>query len=188
MNEIDDYLLADEVIDWREDAVLAQARRLRTDNTIETAKRCFEFVRDEIGHCNDIGATLLTCSASEVLREGQGFCCAKSHLLAALLRVNTIPAGFDYQRLSNDDGGYVLHGLNTVWLAGIGWYRIDARGNKPGVDAQFDPPLEQLAWRGDSPGECHYRVNLAKPLPKQPIRQPGRGWRRPDAAGTGLLG
>jgi transglutaminase-like putative cysteine protease len=33
-----------------------------------------------------------------------------------------------------------------VYLKDYGWYRIDARGNKAGVDAQFTPPHEKLAF------------------------------------------
>jgi len=36
----------------------------------------------------------VTCKASDVLIYGTGYCYAKSHLLAALLRANAIPAGF----------------------------------------------------------------------------------------------
>ena len=83
-----------------------------------------------------------------------GWCFAKSHLLAALLRANGIPAGLCYQRLRREDGdGFTLHGLNAVYLPEIGWYRIDARGNKPGVAAQFCPPEEVLAWPVQSDGE-----------------------------------
>ncbi len=69
-------------------------------------------------------------------------------MLAALLRANKILAGLCYQRLSvNDDGAlYCLHGLNAVFLKQYGWYRIDARGNKDGIDAQFAPPYEKLAF------------------------------------------
>ena len=35
---------------------------------------------------------------------------------------------------------YSLHGLNAVHLPDFGWYRIDARGNRTGIHAQFDPP------------------------------------------------
>lgn len=41
---------------------------------------------------------------------------------------------------------YCLHGLNAVYLPDLGWYRIDARGNKPGINAQFTPPQEALAF------------------------------------------
>ena len=41
---------------------------------------------------------------------------------------------------------YCLHGLNNIYLKEYGWYRVDARGNKEGVNAQFNPPYEQLAF------------------------------------------
>lgn len=168
------YLGASEVIDWHDGAIVALAGRLAAGNELATAKRCFEFVRDAIAHSVDIGASEVGCNASEVLHLGHGYCYAKSHLLAALLRANGIPAGFDYQRLDDGDGHFMLHGFNTVWLSGYGWYRIDARGNKPGVDAQFSPPLERLAWPNDGEGELHYRVNLAEPHPTvvAALRQP----------------
>jgi hypothetical protein len=31
-------------------------------------------------------------------------------------------------------------------LKDYGWYKVDARGNKEGVDAQFNPPIEKLAF------------------------------------------
>ena len=143
-----------------------QAAALVTDDALETAKRCFEFVRDEIAHSVDINAEALSCKASEVLSLGHGYCYAKSHLLAALLRANGIPCGLDYQRLDDGEGHFMLHGFNVVYLAEYGWYRIDARGNKPGVNAQFTPPQEQLAWPNDAPGEIDYHLNLSEPLPQ----------------------
>lgn len=144
------YLEATEYIDWQHPAVRALAVGIAgtgADKT-EIARRCFEFVRDRIKHSWDHRQNPVTCKASEVAEHGTGYCYAKSHLLAALLRANGIPAGLCYQRLSLNDAGppYCLHGLNAVWLAGHGWYRIDARGNKPGVDAQFCPPVERLAF------------------------------------------
>jgi transglutaminase-like putative cysteine protease len=87
--------------------------------------------------------------------------------LAALLRANSIPAGFCYQRLSIDDRGapYSLHGFNAVHLPEIGWYRVDARGNKAGVDAQFTPPAECLAFRLNFPEERDFPEVLENPLP-----------------------
>lgn len=107
------------------------------------------------------------CIASEVLNEGTGYCYAKSHLLAALLRANGIPARFCYQRLSIHDNGAPdsLHGLNAIHLPQYGWYRIDARGNKPGVNAQFNPPAEQLAFRLNFPEERLFPEILPNPLP-----------------------
>jgi transglutaminase-like putative cysteine protease len=133
---------------------------------VEVARRCFEWVRDEIKHSGDYGLTPVTCSASEVLHAGSGFCYAKSHLLAALLRANGIPAGFCYQRLRQGGvgGPYCLHGLNAVHLPGVGWYRVDARGNRPGIDAQFDPPTERLAFRVSAPGEVDLPEIWADPL------------------------
>ena len=109
----------------------------------------------------------MTCSASEVLREGSGYCYAKSHLLAALLRANGIPAGLCYQRLSRDGKGepHSLHGLNAVHLPEFGWYRVDPRGNREGVDARFTPPVEHLAFSVSLPGEADLPEIWADPLP-----------------------
>ncbi len=145
-----DYLEATEIIDWEHPAVLAQAQALASgsSNKQETARRCFKWVRDKILHSWDYRLNPVTCTASEVLEARSGFCYAKSHLLAALLRANDIPTGFCYQRLSRDGNGapYCLHGLNAVYLQKFGWYRIDPRGNKEGVNAQFSPPQVQLAF------------------------------------------
>jgi transglutaminase-like putative cysteine protease len=96
-----------------------------------------------------------------------GYCYAKSHLLAALLRANQIPTGFCYQRLSIDgnDPPFCLHGLNAIFLPKFGWYRVDARGNKPGVNAQFTPPVEQLAFHIQFAGEANLPEIWPDPLP-----------------------
>ncbi|OYY30777.1 MAG: Cro/Cl family transcriptional regulator [Sulfurovum sp. 39-42-12] len=115
----------------------------------EIAKKCFLFVRDEIQHSGDCKSTITTLIASDVLKYKTGWCYAKSHLLAALLRANKIPTGFCYQRLSCSeykDDVYCLHGLNAIYLKNYGWYKVDARGNKEGLDAQFNPPIEKLAF------------------------------------------
>lgn len=163
------YRAADEIIDWRHPAVLAKAQDLAVgaaDKT-EIVKRCFEFVRDEIHHSWDYRQNPVTCKASDVLAHGTGYCYAKSHLLAALLRANGLPAGLCYQRLSAGDGGppYCLHGLNAVWLEGFGWYRLDPRGNKPGVDAQFTPPVERLAFVINERLEADLLEIWPEPLP-----------------------
>jgi transglutaminase-like putative cysteine protease len=156
---MDDYLRATDVIDWQSPGVLEQARVLgaRQTDEAETARACFEWVRDHIRHSGDSHAPVTTCRASQVLRHRTGWCFAKSHLLAALLRANGIPAGLCYQRLRrDDDDGFTLHGLNAVHLPELGWYRIDPRGNKPGVDAQFYPPDERLAWPIEHAGEADF--------------------------------
>ena len=163
------FLRSTEIIDWRHPDVSACALRLRGDSNdpLAIARKCFEWVRDEIKHTADYGLKPVTCAASEVLREGSGYCYAKSHLLAAVLRANGIPAGLCYQRLSLDGRGapFCLHGLNAVHLPGHGWYRIDPRGNKPGIDAQFAPPAEQLAFRVTTPGEADSPDIWADPHP-----------------------
>jgi transglutaminase-like putative cysteine protease len=162
------FLKSSEVIDWKHPEVLAQARVIVSGHNapVTIAKRCFEWVRDEIKHSRDYGLQPVTCAASEVLRIGSGYCYAKSHLLAALLRANGIPAGLCYQRLSRDDNGepYSLHGLNAIFLQDFGWYRVDPRGNRKGVNAQFTPPIEHLAFPISLPGEADLPEIWADPL------------------------
>ncbi len=163
------YLAETDILNWTHPDVLQLAQQLAGDdhNVTAIAKRCFEWVRDEIKHSYDYRMNPLTCAASEVLQHGTGFCYAKSHLLAALLRANRIPVGLCYQRLSlNDDGApFCLHGLVVVFLPEIGWYRIDPRGNKPGVNAQFTPPREQLAFSVKFDGEALFQEIWPEPLP-----------------------
>jgi len=148
---MEEFLASSDIIDFTHPTVAAKARELASGcvSDVEIARRCFEFVRDEIRHTGDAGEGITMLRASEVLEQAQGWCYAKSILLAALLRANGIPAALCYQRLScseYEDGIFCLHGLNAVYLKEYGWYRIDARGNKAGVDAQFDPPHEKLAF------------------------------------------
>ena len=162
------YLASTEYINWQQPAVLEKALELSeglsSDEAI--AKACFEFVRDEIKHSWDYQINPVTCKASDVLAQGTGYCYAKSHLLAALLRANKIPAGLCYQRLtiSGDKPPFCLHGLNAVYLKNHGWYRIDARGNKEETNAQFCPPKEQLAFPILSEGEADLPEIWSEPL------------------------
>lgn len=162
------YLQVSEVIDWQHPEIMECAKHMASDCETPTAiaKVCFEWVRDEIRHSCDYQMNPVTCRASDVLQYKTGYCYAKSHLLAALLRANQIPAGLCYQRLSIDDQGapYILHGLNAVYLPEVGWYRVDARGNKTGVNAQFTPPQEQLAFEIQLPEEANFPAILAEPL------------------------
>jgi transglutaminase-like putative cysteine protease len=163
------YLESSEYIDWRHPLVSAKAAELAVDGADDeaVAKRCFEFVRDEIKHSWDYWLNPVTCKASDVLLYGTGYCYAKSHLLAALLRANGVPAGLCYQRLTieNDRPPCSLHGLNAVYLARHGWYRVDPRGNKPGIDAQFHPPTERLAFSVVTSSERDFPAILAAPHP-----------------------
>ncbi|HEY3393016.1 MAG TPA: transglutaminase family protein [Lacipirellulaceae bacterium] len=171
------FLAASDVIDWVHPDVRALASQLAKAESdhVRIARRCFAWVRDEVQHSADFGRAQVTCKASEVLALRTGFCYAKSHLLAALLRANGIPAAFCYQRLSVDGTGppFCLHGLNAVWLKEFGWYRVDARGNKAGVTAEFTPPIERLAFSVRVPGEADLPAILPEPLPDvvQALRQ-----------------
>ncbi|MGV3615965.1 MAG: transglutaminase-like domain-containing protein [Fimbriimonas sp.] len=116
----------------------------------ERTRKAYEFVRDEVPHAWDVQSSVVTCAASEVLAQRVGICYAKSHLLAALLRGMEVPAGLCYQRLVLFDDpvdGFAIHALNAAFLKEAGrWVRMDARGNKPGVDARFDLENERLAF------------------------------------------
>lgn len=179
------YLSSTDIIDWKAPAVLECARRVAGGESdfIAIARRCFEWTRDHITHSGDCQAEVTTCNASDVLEQGTGWCFAKSHLLAALLRANGIPAGFCYQRLCLDSGaGFTLHGLNAVHLPEIGWYRLDARGNKSGVNAQFCPPQEKLAWIPHADGELDLPEVWSDPLPVVvQCLQKHQGWRAFEA-------
>jgi len=165
---VENYLEVSEFIDWDHADILKLAKQLAEDtrNELEITNCCFEWVRDEIKHSWDYKMNPVTCKASDVLKHGTGYCYAKSHLLAALLRANSIPAGLCYQRLSINENGapYCLHGLNAVYLKEFGWYRIDARGNKEGVDAQFTPPYEQLAFPVQDNNERDFSEIWASPV------------------------
>jgi transglutaminase-like putative cysteine protease len=148
---VQEYLEATEIINHNNKEVHTLAMNLSNGCKTETqiAKKCFEYVRDNIKHSGDYKAKITTYKASDVLKHKTGWCYAKSHLLAGLLRANGIPTGFTYQRLSCSEYKkdiYCLHGLNSIYLKEFGWYRVDVRGNKEGVNAQFNPPIEQLAF------------------------------------------
>lgn len=164
-----DYLTVSDYIDWQSDNILEKAKTLSNglSSDEDVARACFEFVRDDIKHSRDFQLNPVTCKASDVLTHGTGYCYAKSHLLAALLRANNIPAGLCYQRLTLDNGQppFCLHGLNAVYLKEHGWYKIDPRGNKQGVDAQFIPPKEQLAFTIEHEGESNLPNIYSEPLP-----------------------
>ena len=168
MDSTADYLGRSDVIDWDHPAVLEQARVLAAgrDDVAAIVQASFEWVRDEVAHSRDFERNPVTWRASDVLLHRTGYCYAKSHLLAALLRANGIRAGLCYQRLSVGDSGppYCLHGFNAIELPGVGWYRVDARGNRTGIDAQFTPPVERLAFALQSAEEAEFANVFAEPL------------------------
>jgi hypothetical protein len=161
--EISQYLKTCEAVDFENPLVLQEINLLGVQGLDENGlvKKVFEHVRDTYPHSFDLlerlkptgptgsAAGQISCSASDVIRNGHGACYAKSHLLAAILRRLGIPTGFCYQKLifSVEAPKLVLHAVNAVYLSGIGkWVRLDARGNKPGVDAQFSTGREKLAF------------------------------------------
>lgn len=162
------YLENSEYIDFLENNIQFLAKKLANGclNDEEIAKKCFLYVRDEIKHIGDYKLDFKSVKASEVLKNKAGWCYAKSHLLAALLRANLIPTGLCYQHLScgeYKENIFCLHGLNAIYLKKYGWYKVDARGNKEGINADFTPPKEKLAFEL---GENEYDIEgiFDKPL------------------------
>lgn len=162
------YLSSSKIINWDHPSILKLAKELTEScySEEEIVDSCYNFVRDKIKHSNDYQINPITIKASDVLKYETGFCYSKSHLLAALLRANKIPTGMCYQRLTveNDKPPFCIHGLNAVFMKKFGWYRIDARGNKPGVSAAFCPPHEQLAFPIAVEGECDLQGIWPEPL------------------------
>ncbi|MET1249967.1 transglutaminase family protein [Sporolactobacillus sp. STCC-11] len=162
-----------DIINFSHQAIRKTTRRLfaSKQSDVEKIKTAFEFVRDGIDHSWNVKCSRVTCKASEVLKWKEGICYAKSHLLAALLRSQKIPTGFFNQRLMLFDvpeKGYCIHALNTVLIKkSQKWIRLDARGNKPGINAQFSIDKEALAFSvKESLGEKDYPIIFANPHPK----------------------
>jgi transglutaminase-like putative cysteine protease len=169
---LDEYRSPSPYLDFEHPLVRRQLAAFGRDESDEVAlaRKLFEWVRDRVAHSTDIGSRRVTVRASEVLQHREGICYAKSHLLAALLRGAGIPAGMCYQRLTrggDTSRGHVVHGLTTAYLTTVGrWVRLDARGNRPGVDAQFSLAEERLAWPiRPEYGEVDYLENLPTPHP-----------------------
>lgn len=154
---MEEFLNPTDTIDSTHPAIIAASAEIAGDATDdeEIARRCFLWVRDHVRHSSDHALPVVTCTASDVLRHRAGFCYAKSHLLAALLRARGIPAALCYQRLALDDtaSSFFLHGLVAIHLKRHGWYRVDPRGNKPGVFSDFTPSVERLPYAPKLPGE-----------------------------------
>jgi len=171
--QINDYLVELDVVNYSDSSIQGKVEELfhPSQSEVEKAKIAYEFVRDEIAHSWDIQGILVPSKASDVLTHKQGICYAKSNLLASLLRSQGIPTGFCYQRLMLFDTpakGYSLHALNAVYFASLNkWVRLDARGNKPGVNAQFSLEVEKLAFSVNSElDEKDYPVIYTKPYSK----------------------
>ncbi len=158
-------------IDWQTPPVMEKARALavgRSDD-VSKARAVYTFVRDEIAHSADAGRDELPCRASEVLEAGTGIGFSKSHLLAALMRAVGVPAGFCYQvlRQAKPEDGTLLYGFNAIYLqSSERWVPLDARGNKPGLDACFSTDDPRLAVTADpARGEWIYPLIWTRPAP-----------------------
>lgn len=172
-DKLEDYLLELEEINYSNALIKSKIDELfnLSQTEIEKAKIAFEFVRDEISHSWDIQGNRVTRKASDVLTYKEGICYAKSNLLAALLRSQGIPTGFCYQRLmlfDTPEKGYCIHALNAVFLKSLNkWVRLDARGNKKGINAQFSVGEEKLAFSvQEGFDEKDYPLIYEKPHPK----------------------
>ena len=147
-----EYLSVSKYINWSEQSILSKADEFKHKyvDEISLIKAIYEFVRDNIKHSWDVQDKRVTKSATEVLEQGVGICWAKANLHAALLRACGIPAGICYQRLTLGDvpeTGFCIHALNAVYIKSLNrWIRLDARGNKEGVNAQLSVDEEQLAF------------------------------------------
>lgn len=148
---VDRFLAEDPYVDFTHPLIQEKARELFSDVTSDSEKvrAAYLFIRDEIPHSFDIRSDIITAKASDVLLHKTGICHAKANLLAALLRSQNIPAGFCFQHmtLAGDDSlGYCVHCFNAVFLENH-WIKLDARGNKKGIEAQFSLEIPKLAFQ-----------------------------------------
>lgn len=161
------FLASTECIDCSHPLIQEKAAELKegAGSSLDYVRKAYEFVRDEIPHSWDIKSEVVSRKASDVLANKTGICWTKSCLLAALLRANGIPSGISYQLLTradeDDSEGYIIHALNTVYVEeNQKWIRLDARGNRENVNAQFSLDKERLAFPVRKElGEIDYRDN-----------------------------
>lgn len=173
MNEnMDAYLEETSIINYRHPLIQEIIAEIegKAETKLERATLAFQFVRDEVQHSFDIASEVITITASDAVVKGEGICFAKAHLLAALLRGMGIPTGFCYQRVTRMgtiESGHALHGLNAVYFDDIDtWFRVDPRGNKPGIRSEFSIVPEQLAYPIRTHlGEVDYPYVYSEPLP-----------------------
>ncbi len=162
-----EYIKATKSIDYMDPDIQKKVQELlkQTESSLDYIKKAYLFVRDEIKHSWDIRSDVVSRTASDVLKNKTGICWTKACLLAALLRANNIPSGIGYQLLTraddNDRDGYIVHALNTVYIEEQAqWIRLDARGNKENVHAEFSLEKERLAYPVRTEyGEIDYRDN-----------------------------
>jgi len=144
------FLEENTYIDYHTQIIQKKATELFSPemDEIEKTKVAYEFVRDQVPHSFDCDAKVITVKASDVLKYRTGICHAKANLLAALLRSQGIPTGFCFQHITlmdDDSMGYCVHAFNAVFLKDK-WIKLDARGNKPGINAEFSMEEPVLAF------------------------------------------
>ncbi|WP_106398151.1 transglutaminase-like domain-containing protein [Actinocorallia populi] len=161
-----DFLGASEAVDFDHPAIQELSSRF-PDGDLAYAQAAFDFVRDEITHSTDANDPRTPWRASEVLEQGTGLCYAKSILYVALLRLAGVRAGLCYQRLTDGQGGFVLHGLVAVEVGEDRWVRLDPRGDRPGLRTWFSAEEDVLAYHADpEQGEIDYPEVYAQPPEK----------------------
>lgn len=145
-----------------------EPERILYDPELELARLTYLLVRDEVQYTFDSGKSEVTIKASDVLSKKHGTCFGKSHLLAALMRANGIPAAVCYQYLRqdrNEDSPLVLHALNAICPESVGrWFRLDARGNNGNISAEFSIEEECIAYPVD-PARGETDLNLLFAIP-----------------------
>jgi len=151
-DDIEAFLRFDDVISI-DDNIRAKSEELasRADNEAERAKAIFDWVRDHIPHSKDVGDERVTCTSIEAFSAGTGICFPKAHLLASMMRHIGIPCGFCYQVFVNPlnptKESLALHGLNAIRIQHTdSWHRIDPRGNRDDIHAEFSLDEESLAF------------------------------------------
>ena len=167
MNIDKEFLAETKTIDYNNPIIqeLVNELKLISKSRMDYIENAYRFVRDKIPHSWDIKSEIVSRCASDVLINRTGICWTKSCLLAALLRANRIPSGISYQYLTradeDDSEGYIIHALNTVFISELNkWIRLDARGNKENVHAEFSLEEERLAFPIRSQlGEIDYMDN-----------------------------
>jgi transglutaminase-like putative cysteine protease len=167
------YIEETEILNYSHPSIREKIKEIQQKGKTkqEWAELAFAFVRDEIEHSFDTGSTNITIKASEVLEHKEGICFAKAHLLASLLRGMGIPTGFCYQRVTRKgtpESGYAIHGLNAIYFEETNtWFRVDPRGNKPGINSEFSITPEKLAYPiRTEMDEVDYPHVYSKPLEK----------------------
>ncbi|AWX33662.1 transglutaminase [Methanosphaera sp. BMS] len=165
---MEEYLIETPSIDYMNSHIQEKVQEFenQSNDEMDYIKRSYEFVRDEIPHSWDIGANIVSKTASDVLINKTGICWTKSCLFAALLRAKGIPSGISYQLLTiadDDSEGHMIHALNTVYVKDLKkWVRLDARGNIESLNTPFSLDKDCLAFQVRSElGEIDYMDNHA---------------------------